>query len=148
MPTSKREEVLAAFFARLGTIPGAGLIARMPTYRLDYTKLPALIQIDGGEHRIDAMSGALTMMTDIGVVVIVRTATDADLGTLLTDWNAKVRAALGADPYLSGKVLSLLYSGCNEPVPLSEAEDDLPTIAQTMTFEATRIESETDPYSL
>lgn len=148
MTTSKREEVLAAFFARLGTITGAGLIARMPTYRLDYTKLPAVIQIDGGEHRIDAMSGGLTMMTDVGVVVVVRTATDADLGGLLSEWNARVRAAVGADPYLGGKVESVLYSGCNEAVPLSEAEDDLPTVAQTMTFEVRRIESEFDPYSL
>lgn len=148
MPTSLREQALAAFFTRLQTIAGVTTFARNPTREFDtFDELPAVIQFDGGEAEGEPqMTGVLVLNTQVTALVWVRAATQTTIGQTVNDYAARVRQAMGGDPTLGGLALFVRYDGCDDPVLLTE-EGAPPTASMGMSFVIERQEAELNPYT-
>ncbi|MCD6072268.1 MAG: hypothetical protein K0R61_2374 [Microvirga sp.] len=149
MPTSLREQALAAFEARLLTLTGAGLIDRNITYEVATAEMPAIIQFDGSDRNLKLQSGRADIETDVSVLVMARATLGTDIGPAVNDWAAKVRAVIGSYRTLGGLpgVEDIEWRGSNGPILVGE-EDAPPFASMIVQFSIMRFESEGDPYAL
>ncbi len=147
MPTSYREQVLAAVFSKLSGLAHFASRRRNHINLLDpKVDYPALVMMDGGDDAepMDANGRDLLRMR-VDVAVAVLTKTSAELGPALSEARAQVLKALGADPTLGGLVSQVRYRGATDP----DYADQLGQPAEavmTLTFLIDAPESAADPY--
>lgn len=108
MPTAIREQVLAAFEARLGTVVAANLPGSLTVYRglrkqVPEGKLPALV-MKASPVSSDQESAAVTRNVErIAVTGFLKAnASDADLHRQGVDLGAAILRTVEADPTLGG----------------------------------------------
>jgi hypothetical protein len=145
-PLDRREEALAAALAVLKGIPGTALCERLPDFRVALDELPALVMLDGEDEAEPRLTGTMQVATRFAVVAACQAADRFALGAALNGWRGRVRAALGADKTLGGRVSVVAYEGCGEPAALDE-EGSGPYGALPLLFRIDRFEGEFDPYS-
>lgn len=148
MTDTVRERVLAAVYARLGTIAGVETLARNPDDLFSREQMPAVAQFDGGHDRADAFSGeeGFVMSVDIEVSVSERTR---DLTTAAVDaWYGKIAAAMAAgNRTLGGLVSDVVEVAFVGPEFLREKAEH-PYAAFVVTFHIRFATADGDPYSL
>jgi hypothetical protein len=165
MPTSIREQALAAFKSQLDAVAGMASITRDDYDQTVPASLPALIMVDGGQSRtIDlgngsGQSGATGSGHDGEVfgqeaytarVVVhgyVDAADSAALGAAISDLYAKVVQAVLADPYLGGAAQYLREAADSLSDPEINLEGVLPTAVFAVHFEVEFVTKSGDPFS-
>ena len=142
MPTSIREQVLAAVAARLGTIGGV----TVERNRVEpVTAFPALVMIDGGHTVTEENAGLKLYASRFDVEGYVQTTTAAELGPSLSDLYAKTVAALMADRTLGGVAIDVREGELRDP-EIDRTPGHAPHAAFSLAFEVDYTTRPADPY--
>jgi hypothetical protein len=165
MPTSIREQALAAFKSQLDAVTGMASITRDDYGQTAPGSLPALIMVDGGQSRTIALgndsgqSGAAgsdrdgevfgqeTYTARVAVYGYVDAADSTALGAAISDLYAKVVQAVLADPYLDGSAQYLREAADSLSDPEINLEGVLPTAVFAIHFEIEFVTKSGDPFS-
>lgn len=146
MAVSKREEAIAALHQALRAVSGVS-VWRSPNWPLGFGDFPAVVLEDGAEEVANLRSGILDITTTCIVSAIVKAASQETLGSTLNTLAAQVRAAVSANPTLSGTVIAADYMGCKIPEFVLEANGSPPHASIDLIFDLRRQEAEHNPYA-
>lgn len=151
MPTSVREQCLAAFFAQFSGLSAYPLKERMPNWIIQPSSLPALIQIDGGMDALggdDVTSGfGGTMRVAIRVTIIagIRAGSTDELGPALSAAHADILETAANKVLLAGSAYTR-WAGDEDPILLVE-QGAPPAAVYPIAFTIHTTQAEGDPFS-
>ena len=137
-----REQVLAAFFARLQALAGV-TVERNRNREVTPEMMPALVLLDGGQRRQDE-SGLARYVAEAEVEGYVLAATDAALGPALNDLYARTVVAALVDPTLGGVAVDV-REGALEVLIVRESGK--PAAGFSLTFEIEFFAAPADPFA-
>ncbi len=146
MPTTVREQCLAAFYTVLSGIAG------VTTYRnrrreVPHAAMPAFVQVDGGhDEPSDDNSGRTTYQLQVSVEGFVTADTDALLGPALSDHHGKLVSAVLADRTLGGLAIDVREGPM--VADLDRSEGSAPAMAFNCTFTVDYWTVPGDPYTV
>lgn len=147
-PVSIREQCLAAVAAILAGVAedeGAKFL-RNPDFQLSRADAPVIVMMDGDERAEDDETGLVSLVIDVAVGLLIGFRNHAEVGPGLSEWRAKVRLAMAADPSLGGVARHVRYveaSGVDVP----DQPGGKPLAGLVLGFEIETQEAEDDPYS-
>lgn len=148
MPTTLREQSLAAFYSTVNGIAALGTVERNPDWSVEtpaLSEMPACAVYDGPERASDQNVRDLFIVTSVSVEIwtVQETVTAA-----LQDLNDKlglVRLALGSST-LGGLAQRVRYLGCDQPAPIDLSESPCQASLEAQ-FEIERFEQHSTPYA-
>lgn len=122
MPTSVREQVLAAFETLLGTVTAPNVPGTFTVYRgrrktVPEDKLPALVMRTSVVSQDQFNAGAVRNLERITVAALVKGTTDKELDQALADLSAALQMAVEADPTLGGIAVDTNLTEADQSTP-------------------------------
>ncbi|AWJ86324.1 hypothetical protein TSH58p_22680 (plasmid) [Azospirillum sp. TSH58] len=119
MPTSVREQVLAAFETLLGSVTAPNVPGTFAVYRgrrkaVPETNLPALVMQASIISQDQFNAGVVRNLERVAVSALVKETTDTALDQALADVSAAVQKAVEADPTLGGLVVDTNLSEADQ----------------------------------
>ena len=142
MPTSIREQILAAFFVRLQTIANV----TVERNRVEPVEtFPVLLMIDGGQTVTEENAGIKLHALRVEVEGYVGAATAADLGPPLSDLHGQTVLALMADRTLGDLAIDLREGELRDP-EIDRTQGHRPFAAFSLAFEIDYFTDPSDPY--
>ena len=142
MPVCIREQVLAAFEARLSTIAGV----TVERNRVEpVTAFPVLVMIDGGQTPSEENSGLKLYALRVDVEGYVQAGTAAELGPALSDLYAQAVKALMADRTLGGLAIDVREGEMRDP-EIDRTQGHGPFAAFSLGFVVDHLTDPNDPY--
>ena len=142
MPTSIREQILAAFLAQLQAI--ANVTAERNRVE-PVEAFPSLLMIDGGQSVTDENAGLKLHVLRVEVEGYVSTATSAELGPALSDLHGQTVLALMADRTLGDLAIDLREGELRDP-EIDRTQGHRPFAAFSLAFEIDYFTDPDDPY--
>lgn len=137
-----REQVLAAFLARLQTLPGV-TVERNRNREVTPDMMPAIVLLDGGQRRQDE-TGLARYVAEPEVEGYVVAATDAALGPALNELYARTVVAALSDPTLGGLAVDV-REGALEVMIVRETGK--PAAGFSLAFEIEFFAAPADPFA-
>ena len=137
-----REQVLAAFFAKLQTLAGVA-VERNRNREVTPEMMPALVLLEGGQRRQDE-TGLARYVAEADVEGYVLAATDAALGPTLNDLYARAVVAALADPTLGGLAVDVREGALDVMIV---RESGRPAAGFSLTFEIEFFAAPADPFA-
>ena len=137
-----REQVLAAFFARLQGLAGV-TVERNRNREVTPEMMPALVLLEGGQRRQDE-TGLARYVAEADVEGYVLAATDAALGPTLNDLYARAVVAALADPTLGGLAVDVREGALDVMIV---RESGKPAAGFSLTFEIEFFAAPADPFA-
>lgn len=151
MPTSVREQCLAAFFNLFSGLSAYPLKKRMPNWVIQASELPALVQIDGGANVLSGddvssgYGGTMRIAIRVSVLAGIRTTSTDDLGAALSAAHAEIVMA-GANKILLAGNAWTQWAGDEDPITLVE-QGAPPAAVFPITFTIHTTQAEGDPFT-
>ena len=142
MPTSIREQILAAFLARLQTIANV-TVERNRVEPVE--EFPSLLMMDGGQSVTEENAGVKLHALRVEVEGYVGAATAAELGPALSDLYGQTVLALMADRTLSDLAIDLREGELRDP-EIDRTQGHRPFAAFSLAFEIDYFTDPSDPY--
>ena len=142
MPTSIREQILAAFKARLDTISGV-IVERNRVEPV--TTFPTLIMIDGGQTLSEENAGLKLYALRVDVEGYVQGVATADLGPALSDLYAQTVKSLMADRTLGDLAIDVREGEMRDP-EIDRTQGHSPFAAFSLAFFIDHFTDPNDPY--
>ena len=137
-----REQVLAAFFARLQGLANVS-VERNRNREVAPEMMPALVLLDGSQRRQDE-SGLARYVAEADVEGYVLAASDAALGPALNDLYARTVIAALADPTLGGVSIDVRGGALDVMIV---RESGKPAAGFSLTFEIEFFAAPADPFA-
>jgi len=142
MPTSIREQILAAFLARLQTIANVTVERNRVEPVADF---PSLLMMDGGQSVTEENTGLKLHALRVEVEAYVGGATAAELGPALSDLHARAVLALMADRTLGDLAIDVREGELRDP-EIDRTQGHRPFAAFSLAFEIDYFTDPSDPY--
>ena len=142
MPTSIREQILAAFLARLQTIANV----TVERNRVEPVEaFPSLLMMDGGQSVSEENAGVKLHALRVDIEGYVSAATAAELGPALSDLHGQIVLALMADRTLGDLAIDLREGELRDP-EIDRTQGHRPFAAFSLAFEIDYFTDPNDPY--
>jgi|APSaa5957512535_1039671.scaffolds.fasta_scaffold70524_3 hypothetical protein len=142
MPTSIREQILAAFLVRLQTIANV----TVERNRVEPVEVfPSLLMIDGGQSVTEENSGFKLHALRVELEGYVSAATAAELGPALSDLHGQTVLALMANRTLGDLAIDLREGELSDP-EIDRTQGHRPFAAFSLAFEIDYFTDPSDPY--
>jgi len=142
MPISIREQILAAFLARLQTI-GNVTVERNRVEPIEV--FPSLLMIDGGQSVSEENAGVKLHALRVDLEGYVSAATSTELGSALSDLHGQTVLALMADRTLGDLAIDLREGELRDP-EIDRTQGHRPFAAFSLAFEIDYFTDPNDPY--
>jgi len=142
MPTSIREQILAAFLVRLQTI-GNVTVERNRVEPVE--EFPSLLMMDGGQSVTEENAGVKLHSLRVELEGYVSAATSAELGPALSDLHGQTVLALMADRTLGDLAIDLREGEFRDP-EIDRTQGHRPFAAFSLAFEIDYFTDPSDPY--
>jgi hypothetical protein len=142
MPTSIREQILAAFLVRLQTIANV----TVERNRVEPVEVfPSLLMIDGGQSVTEENAGFKFHALRVDIEGYVGAATSLQLGPALSDLHGQTVLALMADRTLGDLAIDLREGELRDP-EIDRTQGHRPFAAFSLAFEVDYFTDPSDPY--
>ncbi len=142
MPTSIREQILAAFLVRLQTI-GNVTVERNRVEPVE--EFPSLLMMDGGQSVTEENAGVKLHSLRVELEGYVSAATSAELGPALSDLHGQTVLALMADRTLGDLAIDVREGELRDP-EIDRTQGHRPFAAFSLAFEIDYFADPNNPY--
>jgi len=142
MPISIREQILAAFLARLQTIANV----TVERNRVEPVEaFPSLLMMDGGQSVSEENAGVKLHALRVDIEGYISAVTAAELGPALSDLHGLAILALMADRTLGNLAIDLREGDLRDP-EIDRTQGHRPFAAFSLAFEIDYFTDPNDPY--